>query len=496
MIDQRADVLFAKNAIPLALLLFLFDPLILAQSVRHFPQFLATLLILGIPFLLKWRIDDDRVLIAAGILAGIALTANWLGLILLIPVGVIFARSDAPLFSRLERFAFWAALAGVAWTAFWMLGVTADFPQLSPLTNFAATIESVAFLLGYGMSPLTMLGVVLWLALSRVGQSPLKKFEPWALGIAALTVGWDIIFPVPHPSALLPALIVVVFLAVLGWTQLILAWKFPYNLIFWWIFAGGQFFTLLPMVSHLELYANPVLGGTGAAMTRIDFGGDIGLSEAGAWLTENASGATVGTESTALADFFTGEITSSVTAPNLDWVVITRHQQNLETPSPTILRYYAHLMEPAHRVTLAGVDWVWIYRAPAVRQIIELPLGMDTGFLPKPLGFRPNVDAILAGETLAVDVIWLVDATAPLPNSSLSLRPAVAFKTDIIDTHDENEDTIIESLPVFIEAIAPLQRIADGLVISRHALQIPANLPAAEYSLMADGRPIGLIEVE
>jgi hypothetical protein len=47
---------------------------------------------------------------------------------------------------------------------------------------------------------------------------------------------------------------------------------------------------------------------------------------------------------------------------------------------------------------------------------------------------------------------------------------------------------------VFAEALAQLERQSEELVVSRHTMKLPADLPRGSYGLLVDGRPLGVME--
>jgi len=130
-----------------------------------------------------------------------------------------------------------------------------------------------------------------------------------------------------------------------------------------------------------------------------------------------------------------------------------------------------------------------IFAGPAVRSAVELPRGVDPGVLPKPIAFRPAVNIVRPGDTLAVDVLWLADATHLNITSVLSLRELITLD----QTDADRRDIVIPTVEIFAEASGKLQQIAPGLVVSRHTLSIPADLPAGQYTLASDGRPVGYL---
>jgi hypothetical protein len=93
----------------------------------------------------------------------------------------------------------------------------------------------------------------------------------------------------------------------------------------------------------------------------------------------------------------------------------------------------------------------------------------------------------------------------PEVSSVLSLREpidlaAYSVAVEQLDLPDEVIEANPNLLPpltklIFAEAEAPLLTISAGLTVSRHMLLLPPNLPPGQYSLIADGRPLGHIRI-
>ncbi|MFQ5578847.1 MAG: hypothetical protein ACE5G8_17860 [Anaerolineae bacterium] len=259
------------------------------------------------------------------------------------------------------------------------------------------------------------------------------------------------------------------------------------------VLVAAQLLILLPFAPYFVTFANPLLGGPPVAARVIGVGRGEGMDRVAAWLNsqpETLAG-TVGSDfPDTLAPYFAGRI-ANTGAPNLAFVVLYINRDGGEFPSQAALRYYNLLAEPAHTVRLAGLDYARIYHGPAVQPAMPLPVGMETGLLPRPLAFRPAADGPAPGDSLTVDVIWLANPDMPDTQSTLSLRDPVKFQAGL------NGDDRPVALPgaIYAQAQAPLRRAAENLIVSRHTLRLPLQLAPGRYGLMVDGRPLGNIVV-
>jgi hypothetical protein len=233
---------------------------------------------------------------------------------------------------------------------------------------------------------------------------------------------------------------------------------------------------------YYSTYFNPLLGGPLVAPRLVKIGWGEGLDRVGGWLNAQPDAAALKVGSyyaSALDPFFSGQI-GDVTAGGLDYVVLYRKQAQGGYPSPTILRYFA-AEKPAYTVWLAGIEYAWVYPGPAMQPALANEAAFDIGVLPKPLAFRLAQPALPIGQAATVEVLWLAGDDLPSDPSRLTLQPA----------GDLSRQPGAGSGQVFVEAPARLERRPDGLVVSRHALPVPADLPRGSYGLLVDGRPLG-----
>jgi hypothetical protein len=252
----------------------------------------------------------------------------------------------------------------------------------------------------------------------------------------------------------------------------------------------GIFLLLLILPAFLTYpyylsYFNPLLGGPWTAPKLVKVGWGEGLDQVGRWLAgqPDAPGLRVGsTYASALAPFFPGKI-GEVTAGGLDYLVLYRKQVQGGEPSPSILRYF-QAEEPVHTVRLDGIDYAWIYAGPAMQPAMANEAAFDIGILPKPLAFRLSHPYLPIGQEATVEVLWLAGDELPAGLSRLTVQS----REDLTRPPGDRENR------AFVEGSAQLQRRGDGLVLSRHKLKIPGDLPRAGYGLLVDGRPLGAAE--
>jgi hypothetical protein len=147
------------------------------------------------------------------------------------------------------------------------------------------------------------------------------------------------------------------------------------------------------------------------------------------------------------------------------------------------LRYFK-AQEPLQTIKLSGMEYAWIYPGPAMQPALANELAYDISVLPKPLAFRPSQPYLPIGEEVSIEVLWLAGDDLPTAPSHMTVQPVEDF------TRRPGE----RSNDVFAEVPARLERRSEELVISRHTLEIPADLPRGSYGLLVDGRPLGVVE--
>jgi 4-amino-4-deoxy-L-arabinose transferase-like glycosyltransferase len=367
----------------------------------------------------------------------------------------------------------------------------------------------------FKLSVLASLGLVLWL-FGVVRSRQLTALEGWMLAFALLFSIFMTLGGKRSNRYLLPAWPALYLLAALGLERAI---RIAYCVLrnAYWLKRGRceardaqpergirtthyaprntqyavaailAIFLLLPPLAtypYYLTYFNPLLGGAATAVRLVKIGWGEGLDQVGSWLNAQPEAAALRAGSayaSALAPFFLGKV-NQVTAGELDYVVLYRRQLQEGDPSPGILRYYEG-SSPAYRVQLAGIDYAWVYPGPAMQPALASEAAFDIGILPKPLAFRAGQAELPIGQPVTVEVLWLAEAQLPNEPSLLTLQPAA----DLTRPPEQRSEQVSSEAP------ARLERRSDGLVVSRHQLVIPADLPRGSYGLLVDGRPLGEI---
>ncbi|HEX9921970.1 MAG TPA: hypothetical protein VGD99_04860, partial [Anaerolineae bacterium] len=260
--------------------------------------------------------------------------------------------------------------------------------------------------------------------------------------------------------------------------------------------------TLLPYTPYYFTYFNPLLGGSIIAPRLVKIGWGEGLDQVGRYLQRVLPDSRVGTAyASTVAPYFEGDL-SSVTGSNLDVLVLYSKQVQSGAPSPTFIRYFEQI-GPIFSVDLNGIHYADVYPGPAIQSSLGLTPGLDTFVLPKPIGFRPLTPYGPIGEGLDIDVLWLADDPLPTSPSTLALAPLSVFDFSHQD-HDHGEtapasdETISdedENRTRLAKGQGQLTRWTDDLIVSRHRLLLPPDLPRGIYSLLVDGRPLGELEL-
>ncbi len=482
-----------------ATLLIAWEPIFVAYSRLWQPEPIAAAALLLTAILLTFAFrSDDRALWQAGFFGGIALAAGGkfvpLMLISLVGAGISLRQKNSvrPKISVVERWLFWLMLTLVVWLTFspaaWKN--PAEFLTTALLPTVSSPTATPLWQILAVLSPVGLLGMLGALRGRKTGKRAL-----WTILAAQIIFagGWMFFQPENSPAAVSIVLLPMVLLAARGWWLWLESLSSHRKNAALAILAVVQLAGIGWSAPYLVTFTNPLWGNIPISAHWVDIPDSVGMDAAARWLNAcpDALDGVVGTDTPQLlSPFYAGRLTA-FTSPDAAFVVLTRAQQRVETPSPTILRYYDMLMEPEFSVTVRGQTMARVYRAPAVQRAMELPRGLDTGILPKPIAFRLNTDSPRRSETLTVDVIWLTPPSLPPTQSVLSMRSLIRFEADMV----EAEDIAPPRAEIFAETAATLQPIAEGLVVSRHHLHLPADMPAGQMSLVSDGRPIGVVTV-
>lgn len=460
-------------------------------------------------------------LVTSAVLAGLALLSKSPAFFLVPFVGLITLveawRQGAPLRIWLLQLVVWGLTAWVVfalvWPAGWVEPAGAPYSVVqNALASATDTVEADAegywqvpdlgplyYLVNgaFKVSPLATLGLFAWAWLVLTRRRRPSSDEWWFL---AFVVFFTVLMTLGGKRSnryILPVWPALYMLAALGLAQILGMIGLPAGPSGSRVAGPGRrvlvWVGLLLLLSAPALttfpyylpYFNPLLGGALTAPHLVKIGWGEGLDKVGAWIEgqADASALRVGSfYASALSPFFSGNI-AEVTSGGLDYVVLYRKQAQGGYPSPTILRYFEG-EQPLATVRLSGIDYAWIFPGPAMQAALANEPAFDIGILPKPLAFRPSRPYLPIGEEVAVEVLWLADDELPSQPSQLALQPV----DDLTRRPGER------SSQALAESRSVLERRADGLVISRHELRIPPDLPRGTYALLVDGRPLGAVE--
>jgi hypothetical protein len=382
---------------------------------------------------------------------------------------------------------------------------------------------------GFKLSPLVMIGLGLagWqLAMSNYqlanSTTPVKsqskehnKIILWFLAFAVLFTIFLTTSEKRSARYILPALPALAVVAAYGWLRLyhVAGGKFrdvrqaaqvvepttdqAFRPTFVIILIVSALVTLLPYAPYYFTYFNPLLGGSYTAPGLVKIGWGEGLDQVGRYLQRVLPDSRVGTAyASTVAPYFEGDL-SSVTGSNLEVVVLYSKQVQSGTPSPAFIRYFEQI-GPIFSVDLNSIHYADVYPGPAIQPSLGLTPGLDTFVLPKPIGFRPLTPYGSIGEALDIDVLWLADEPLPRQPSTVALAPLSAFDFSH-QGHDHGETAPVsdddEDRTLFAEGQGQLTRWTDNLIVSRHRLLLPPDLPRGVYALLVDGRPLGELEL-
>ncbi len=513
--SRRAALLFA--------LLLAFDPHFIALS-RVLGHDAPAGMFVGLSLLAylqspiangKWQIagDESRIsnrrpwrwLLVSGALAGLAWLSKSPAFFLIPFVGLVALiearRWGLPVRVWLPRLVIWGAVAwlvfALVWPAGWLDPVGAPYAVVHN-AFLSATDRAEVAAEGYWQVPqlgllyypvngafklsiLAALGLLAWLGLTLTRRHRPSPVEIWLLVFALLFTLFMTLGGKRSSRYILPAWPALYLLAATGLAQMANGkWQIRNTLLL--------FLLVLPPLTTFPYYLpyfNPLLGGPLTAPRLVKIGWGEGLDRVGRWLDArpDAPALRVGSYyASALTPFFSGKVLD-VTAGGLDYVVLYRKQVQGGYPSPTILRYFRS-ETPLLTVRLAGIEYAWVYPGPAAQPALANDPAFDIGILPKPLAFRPAHPYLPIGQSVAVDVLWLAGDDLPTVPSRLTLQPA----DDLTRRPGER------SPRMFAESSARLERRAEGLIVSRHQLAIPPDLPRGRYGLLVDGRPLGEVE--
>lgn len=475
-------------------------------------------------------------LVLSGAAAGLAFLSKAPAFFLvpftgLVCLSRVWGRSTTLVFWA-RQFIWWAAAAYLTFVVFWPAAWVAPVDRPAAVVENAflsATDQEEAGAEGYWLvpdlgpfyyvvntafklSPLVMVGAgiaVIFLFRGRVLARDQARPGLWLLVYALLFAAFMTLGEKRSARYILPAFPPLALVAAAGWEWLYRSaasrWaaRRPTNpaarpgpVMYALILTLCALAVLLPYAPYYFTFFNPLVGGPFTAPRWVKIGWGEGLDRVGRFLQSQdvAKNSRVGTAySSTVAPFFQGDL-SDVDGPNLDYVVLYTKQVQSGKPLPAFIRYY-QTQEPVFSVNLNGIHYADIYPGPALQESLALTPGLDHAILPKPLGFRPLTPYGHIGETMTVDVVWLANDPLPGEPSLVTLEPLSAF--DFLSEHNHPNGTpeIPRQKTVLAGGAGRLTRQAGNLVVSRHRLTLPDDLPRGGYALLVDGRPLGEVEL-
>jgi hypothetical protein len=315
---------------------------------------------------------------------------------------------------------------------------------------------------------------------------------------------------------LLPAFPAMTMLAAMGYTYVVRyvlnSSRFTYYTLRFALHASPvallifQLFLVYPTHPYYFSYYNPLAGGATAAARLIQVGWGEGLDQAAAYLNTlpGAESAKVTSwYSTTFEPYFKGHAIYKIdedkisrsAKPGLaaDYVVFYINQTQRRLPSEGVLQFF-QTTTPVYTVTLNGLDYAWIYRAPAVTHIIRREA-------------RLVGQAELLGYTLTDEAGQPVTTAYPESVVNLSLYWEWQGKAENepirVSLVDKNGKT--RGWGNSVQTVAPLPYAAwqDGMTVRDDlALVIFPDTPPGEYRLTvwierpSSGETVGVFPLE
>ncbi|MEM7346314.1 MAG: glycosyltransferase family 39 protein, partial [Chloroflexota bacterium] len=440
---------------------------------------------------------------------------------------------NTQLFFWFKRFLIWGAAAyitfTIVWPAAWVdpLGrpiAVIDNAVSSATDQVEAAAETFWLVPDLGpfyylvhsafkLSPLVLVGLILalipivqqWLKPKQdsgeTDTSPTQSSIIWLLIFSLLFALFMTIGGKRSPRYILPIFPALAVVASVGWIQLVTKLqnkqttqtKNPTKNASQEVFKRSMLpllltvaaaLTLIPYAPYYFTYFNPLLGGGYTAPSWVKLGWGEGLDQTARFLQQEAPNSRVGTAYASTLSPFYGGTLSDVEARNLDYVVLYRKQLQSGNPSATFVQYFDQFT-PVHSTKLNGVTYADVYEGPGLESALALIPGLDPQILPKPSGFRPYEPYGPIGQSVQIDITWLADDPLPTTPSTLTLEPLSSLNISheghnhhhgTQDDYQQEEEALAEENKepvIYSEATGRLSRLANGLVVSQHQLDIP-----------------------
>ncbi len=509
--------LFGSDVAWVAGFMLAFDPFYLTESRAVRTEALvtnfATLALLAM--LLYLKKPALRYIILTAILTGLALLSK-ISAAALLPVGLLLF-AGVPLADKTQAWPprlraalinliVWGGLTAITivvlWPALWAgpLEVYQQIYEYSAIRVLEGEGGGKSFFLGqtypeeapgllfypvvllYRTGPLLWLGLACLVVLMLTGAQTLTRQHKIFVGLITLFLVTYLAVITPselkfdrYTVPMLPSLITMSALGLVAAWQW-LAGRVPKLANLAWLAALlvliGQLMLAWPHHPYYYTYWNPLLGGPTQAARQLPVGvGGEGLDQAAAFLNTLPQAdqlSVASANSQKIRPIFTG---TTIALENLDgkwvqadYVLIYISQLQRGKHAEDILAYLAR-QAPLHTVTLAGLEYAWLYPGPAAQYYggghkLE---GRGTLF-----GYDLSATQLTAGETLGVTLYWRNEGQQPGDRFFVRLMDLDGYVW---------AEGLAQPKPGFEEA----NRTANAIVESETALSLPVGMPPGDY---------------
>ncbi len=225
-------------------------------------------------------------------------------------------------------------------------------------------------------------------------------------------------------------------------------------------------------------YYNPLLGGLKGAAKVLTIGWGEGLDLAAGYLNQHTQPAQTRVASwyeSTFAPFYHGpSISYSKEKGKVlagDYAVFYINQTQRQFPDEVLFDYFNSRFEPIHTITLAGLDYAWIYPSLGVDHYIQDQT--YTGIASLLAWQWANGDRPLTpGQPADFELYW----------EYLGKQPEEHFFFRLVDAQGRPWAEG-ESRPVEVENPPPEQWREGEIIVERGALNLPPDLPPGQYQL-------------
>ena len=210
-------------------------------------------------------------------------------------------------------------------------------------------------------------------------------------------------------------------------------------------------------------YLNPVVGGPWLAPRLIKIGSGEGLDQMGRYLEQKPNAKTLRVATSfweSFVPFFSGRYTKPHYDEEADYILIYLRQIQNNNPFPEYWTYFS-AQPPEHKVSLVGLDYVWLYPGPQLRVVREANFGDGLALR----GYRLDRPAAQPGQTVNLTLVWA------------GASPAQADKQVIVQLFDAAGQLWAEGSGPLLAPDGP------SLVEGHYRLDLPGDTPRDDYQL-------------